>query len=75
MNRCRYCGDPTACPPGREALLAVPDDYGSSFEPIVVCPRPECLGKLSTSAALEAREVELEAGGPAFVAWFPTTAR
>ncbi len=75
MNLCRYCGSPTTCPPGREALLAIPEEFGSSFDPIVVCPRPECLDKLFKSAALEAREVEFEAGGPTFTAWVSPTAR
>jgi len=75
VKPCRYCGAPTTCPPGREALLAVAVDMGSSFEPIVVCPRPECLDRLARAAALEAREVELEAGGPLVTVWVPTTAR
>ena len=56
-------------------MLAIPEEFGSSFDPIVVCPRPECLDKLFKSAALEAREVEFEAGGPTFTAWVPPTAR
>jgi len=75
VKPCRYCGTPTTCPPGREALLAVTGDVGFSFDPIVVCPRPECLDRLAAAAALEAREVQLEAGGPVVTAWFPTTAR
>lgn len=72
MNRCRYCGEPTTCPPGREALLPAGE---GSFEPIVVCPRPGCLGRLAETPALEAREVELEVGGPVCTVWVPTTAR
>lgn len=75
MNRCRYCGEPTTCPPGREALLASAGDYGSTLEPIVVCPRPGCLDRLAEAPALVAREIELEAGGPVCTAWVPTTAR
>jgi len=73
VSKCHYCGAATTFPTAREVILAYSPGV---FEQIVVCPRPECLEKLEESPALwEARELELETGGPVCVVWGPPTAR
>jgi hypothetical protein len=73
VSNCHYCGAPTTFPTARELILAYSPGV---FEQIVVCPRPECLERLADAPALwEARELEIETGGPVCIVWIPPTAR